>query len=287
MKILIAIHTFFGNGRAGGTETWATTMQAELERTGHTVEITDSTSRSCVSTITGAPIDTPDMALVAHNTCLAQLKHIDCTKILTCHGVLPQLEQPRRGADIYVAVSEEVQAHMHQRGYEATVIRNPIDCERFKPDDRELPRVPGGVWFYSRYVGDAGETCAQAFAPICYTYRAPGHGGHVGQLAVPDVMNDQDLVIAIGRSAYEAAACGRNLIVGDYNGFDGFATPESMLEFRKNNCSGRRYGIHYTPEELRQIAERNYDPAMGARLREYILENNDVRKIARQYLELI
>ena len=80
-------------------------------------------------------------------------------------------------------------------------------------------------------------------------------------------------------------SCGRNALVFDYQGADGLVTPESILSFRRRNCSGRTNHIQYTAEEL-YLELAGYNNEYGPELREYILENNDVKTIAKQYLSL-
>jgi len=279
MKILIAINLGFtkpyGEGRAGGSETWALTMADEFARLGHEVDLVDS--RGFISG------SLPDLILSAHTSMLPVFARASCPVIHTCHGILPALEQPVPGADYYVSVSEEVQEHLADRGYESTVIRNPINTEKFAPT-LPLAEYIRHVYFYSRYVGRCAKVLDEAFpGRVVQSHRFP----HMVQSDVPKFLNGMDLVVGLGRSALEAMSCGRNVIIYDYNGGDGFCTPETMLEFRKNNCSGRRYGIRYNASSLLNLAENNYDPEMGVKLREYVVENNDVRKIAQQYLALV
>jgi hypothetical protein len=76
-------------------------------------------------------------------------------------------------------------------------------------------------------------------------------------------------------------SCGRNVIVYDYNGSDGIVNTESIVELRKNNCSGRRYGLKLSAKDLRRLLDK-YDPNLN--MRNYIIKNNNVRDIAQQYL---
>jgi hypothetical protein len=110
-------------------------------------------------------------------------------------------------------------------------------------------------------------------------------GGEERHENVEDYLLWADMVIGLGRSVYEAMACERNVIIYDYMGGDGFVTPESILQFRKKNCSGRTNRIAYSPEQLRAEMSK-YDPTIGPQLRAYILENNNIEIIAQEYLAL-
>lgn len=278
MKILLTNNTL---QNLAGSETWVKTMIQSLEELGHQCG-------ACVASgedlLIGKTIDLfdLDLAIINHNTCLDRLKYLKCKKIFTSHGVIPDLEQPVEGADIYVSVSEEVQENLKSKGFESVVIRNPIDCDKFKsirPINKEIKKV----LFSSNYQGYARNVIIQTCQELGIELEIIG-----GQNRVSDIVskiNEADLVIGLGRTAYEAMACERNVIIFDYNGADGFATPESLLEFRKNNCSGRRYKKQFTVEDLKNEFKK-YSQYNGKRLREYILENNNAKKIVKQYLEL-
>ena len=98
-------------------------------------------------------------------------------------------------------------------------------------------------------------------------------------------INWADLVVGLGRSVYEAMSCGRNAVIYDYQGGDGFVTPENILEFRKKNCSGRTNRLRYTVDEFREVLGQ-YDPDQAGALRQYVLDNNNVETIVDQYLSL-
>ena len=140
---------------------------------------------------------------------------------------------------------------------------------------------------YSRVFDNAEEMAAinAACEDVGAKLDVLGPGKHIDTEEMPYLMNNFDLVVGMGRTALEAMACGRPVVIAGRKGIDGYATPETMLEFRKSNCSGRAKKIPVTPEAM--IEEfRKYDPKDGERLREYVKENNAVEKIAEQYLAL-
>ena len=104
------------------------------------------------------------------------------------------------------------------------------------------------------------------------------------QDGVRAAMQWADLVCTSGRGVYEALSCGKNAMVVNWCGIDGMVTPESILELRKCNCSGRRYGYQWNPAEIRAKMFEGYDS--GRDMRGYILENNNVCSIAREYFSL-
>ena len=103
--------------------------------------------------------------------------------------------------------------------------------------------------------------------------------------AVEDELNWADLVFGLGRSALEAMACRRLVVVYDYNGGDGLATPERFELLRRRNFSGRTHARHFTEAELTaEIAA--YDPAIAEGVYAFIARDHDVRVMASQLVGL-
>lgn len=274
MKLLIANHNLLS---WGGTETWTLTLAEEFKRLGHEVCLYAPTGNSIAPEFPSSS-DSYDLALINHNTNLESLKDLPCKKIFTSHGVIPSLEQPTHGADVYVSVSEEVQDNLKAQGYESVIIRNPIDTKRFYPT-RKVHKKLENVLFMSNYQGKAREVIKTACEGL--NLRIWGQSNQTSD-AVTE-MNWADLVIGLGRTAYEAMSLNRNVIIYDYNGADGFATEELLLEARKNNCSGRRFKKDLDANDLKNLFA-NYNPHL--QLRDYILQNNNVTNIAQAYLSL-
>ena len=72
---------------------------------------------------------------------------------------------------------------------------------------------------------------------------------------IEKAINDADLVIGLGRSAYEAMACGRPVVIYDHRPYskcyaDGYLKKECIEESLKMNCSGRRFKYELSSEEL-------------------------------------
>lgn len=257
-----------------GSKTWIDTMKKELELLGHNVTLYTPNTNILDMKF--------DLAIINHNSCLKQLTYLPCKKIFTSHGILPALEQPIKGADIYISVSEEVQQHLRELGYESTVIRNGIDCEIYK-STKPTNTTLKNVLFSSHYQGSALPIIKQACNELGLNLTIIGKGNEVSNAI--DYINDADLVIGLGRTAYESMACERNVIIYDYNGADGFVTPETILDYRKNNCSGRYNKKFLSVEEFKAMLFM-YDNSLGKQLRNYILDNNNITQTVKQYLSL-
>ena len=76
--------------------------------------------------------DDYDLCIMNGNPCISKAPK-KSYKIMVVNGILPSAEYPVPGIDRYVAVSEEIQRTIRSLGYDSIIIRNGIDCERFKP----------------------------------------------------------------------------------------------------------------------------------------------------------
>ncbi len=91
-----------------------------------------------------------------------------------------------------------------------------------------------------------------------------------------------DLVLAYGRSLYEAMSCGRNVVVFGKSGGDGFVTPDNFDTFFDRNCSGwATRALNFAdPEVWRRLGDelRRHDPTLGRALRELVVDRCDVKR---------
>lgn len=278
MKILLSNH---GLRQYGGSETWVKTMFDELSKA-HTVHIyTPRPNTIFLEMPPWDPTETYDLGILNHSMCLSFLKDKNVKKIIfTSHGVIPGAEKPVAGADVYVAVSEEVQAVLRAKGFESSVIRNPINTERFTPRKSAREKLQRIAYVSNNPRSKIG-LIKRATAP--WRLEVVGREGQLRD--VKPLLERSDLIIGLGRSAYEAMSMERNVIVFDYKGADGFVTTSSSFTYRGCNFSGRTNRFDWTEEQL-QEAIRLYDPSVGPSLRDYIVRHNDVKKIAEDYLSL-
>ena len=276
MRIVLSNHSLF---KLGGSETWLKTMYDELSKK-HEVHVYTPIHQLWPWMPKFQPTLHYDLALVSHKNCLEYLREQNIDKIIhTSHGVIPAPEEPVEGADVYVSVSEEVQAsNLDRFGFESIVIRNPIDTLTFAPSKPTNPTLEK-VLFLSNYGWGVLETLQS------HDFDYVRIGGEERIEETWKWINWADLVVGLGRSAYEAMSCGRNVIIFDYMGADGLVTPENIYDYRRSNCSGRTNRRMYTPDEFKTELAK-YDQNLGPFLREYILMENNVVNIAKQYLSL-
>ena len=290
MKILLGTHYL---AKTGGTENYTYALAMELKRLGHDVEYFANVRGKTSSLLEekGVPFmsgERYDLILANHTTVVEKVWPYGFI-IQTCHGTLPELEQPSPYADAYVAVSPEVRQHLQSLGYEATVIPNGIDCRRFfpkRPVSQKLSSVLSLC--HSDIANDFIERCCQRAGLKliqCNKFKE-------NVWEIEEVINECDLVIGLGRSAYDALACGRCVLVYDFrehymNEFlgEGMLTPQNIEKAMSCNCTGKASRLKYDEEAFIDEMHK-YSPELAAWGREYALKNLNIEKATGQYLDV-
>jgi len=287
VKILIALNElrdFFG-----GVQMWSLTMYHVLKKLGHKVYFYAHLSEinKIYKNLLFVQGGAFDLILCNSNMALNDIKDFKGKKVFISHGILPKLEQPIRGADIYVAVSEEVAKACKSRGFSiCKIIRNPIECNRFyfSGCNRKLKKIA----FFDR---------RRRFE---FINEIKKHGFKVIEIGDPLISKPEkylekaDLVIATGRGAYEAMAMGKNVIISGNNSgrsdmelMDGFIDDNTFFKFRRNNLSGRYRKIQISSADIFLKEIEKYDQKQGVLNRNLIIANNNSKDIAKQFLELV
>ena len=276
MKILLGTHYL---AKTGGTESYTFALAMELKRLGHEVEHF-AIIRGGVSAMLeeqGVPFLTSDhfdLILANHTTVMEQLWPLGFT-IQTCHGNIAELQQLRE--------------HLQSKGYKAAaVIANGIDCNRFcqkRPISSTLKTVLSLC--QSDVANDFIRRCCQQEG--IRFLQSNKFTDNVW--AIEDLINESDLVIGLGRSAYDAMACGRCVLVYDFRDYmgeflgDGMLTPDSIGRSMLCNCSGRASRRKF--DEQTFIAElHKYSPELGAWGRQFALEHLNIEKAVAAYLDV-
>lgn len=227
-----------------------------------------------------------DLILANHNTTVDVLYKYGFI-IQTCHGIYPELEQPSSRADLFVAISEEVSRHLERKGFKATIINNGIDCDRF----RIINPINGSVKSVLSLCqgNEAGELVAKICKNKNYKYlQANKFTDNIYSIEV--LINQADIVIGIGRSLYDAMACGRPVISYDSRSYsedlgDGYLNDTNIRDSLKCNCSGRSFRLHFNEESLSAEIDK-YNTNDGVFFREFALKNLNVNLNAKKYLDL-
>lgn len=286
LSILIANNSL---NSIGGSETFTYTLIEELKALGHFVEYF-TFDKGAISNKIEKDLNVffkskkkYDLILANHNTCVKELYGFGFI-IQTCHGIYPKLEQPSIFADAYVSISQEIQNHLALLGYPSKIILNGINLKRFFPFkdvNASLKKVLSLCHSNNANIL-LKEVCKELNVElkIAYKYNNP-------TFEVEKLINDVDLVVGLGRSAYEAMACGRPVVVWDdrkyFESFgDGYV--KGKLGFSIiNNCSGRYFKRMLHKEDL--VKEfLKYDSSDSIYFRSFAEKNLDIKKQLHEYL---
>ena len=290
MNILL---TNISLAKPGGSETFTYTMAKELIRRGHNVYVFtfkkglvyDRIINDLKAHYMRDDIEY-DLILANHTTCV-DFVYGKGPIIHTCHGYIPPPEQPNPKADFHVGISQEVVDYLSSKNFKSNLIHNGIDCERFdkiKETNSSLTNVLSLV---------QNDETNERLSKICDSLSINFKSFNKKSNFIWDVenkINDADLVISLGRGAYESFACARQVLVYDTRSYfkpfgDGLVTSDNIKELIKNNCSGRRYKKTYSDSDI--IAElMAYDSTEGDRMREFALKELNISNQIDKYFEI-
>lgn len=256
MRILLAAkHPPGGSLPIGGVQTWIATIAAQLA--GH-----DVVTWGPEWPLPSGEFDIGILANTMHTgAALARCKR----SLVVSHGIIPD-EQPI-GGDLHAFTSEGVKRHWGGTG---PVIRQPIDLSFWTPGEgrRALVRYSyrsGLVW-----LPQVAERLGLPFV----------HLRDVTHAQAREALRGAACVLATGRAALEAMACGVPVVICDDREYQGplmsFAPAAQMM----NNYSGRG-GLAATRPDV----ERGIDEAMRfGSLRHHVETHHDAAKIAAEIL---
>jgi hypothetical protein len=263
-KILVT--ALYNNVKGGGSGGFMDCLIQALKLNNHDVEYSNQPAQLNQKDY--------DLCISSHRPQLSQIANWDLPKVHIMQGFVPQDEHPIPGATHYVSISPEVQGFAKSKGYDSTVIRQPIFVPgKFKPTtSKDILFIKNNA---TRDIG-------------WYIKKL--------KLSNPDIpINTQisrsKMSITLGRGALETMAIGRPVIIADnrfYQGLigDGYVTPENFLEIEKNNFSGRRFKLPANQQWIDSELAK-YNPGDGKQLREMIEEYNEATKIAKQLVDLV
>lgn len=322
MRILLGNNTL---SILGGSETWTLTLARHLKKLGHEV-VCYSPRLGFVSDLLEAEgmnsfADLPsngirpfsivlepefdprfDLIIANHHDIVTALRarFPDTMIISTIHGVqhlmegargdkVPAPEHPAIGkADVFVSVSEEVQAKlMSDYQQDSLIVRNFFDIPHFNTKRVATPGKPKNILFNTNYATkDDQDTKIMAAVARHFGARLLAVGANF--VAAKDIrvaLEDADVVVGMGRSALEGACAERLVLVHGRWGTGGVLNAANVQGLRACNFSGRNSGgDFFTVERLIEEIEANYNPETIAWGHEYVLREHNVELAAQKYL---
>jgi glycosyltransferase involved in cell wall biosynthesis len=287
MNILVAANYLKS---IGGSENYTYAIINELLRLGHHVEYFTFNKGLVSGAIEKLGVrfmskNNYDLIIASHGPVIRHLFQYGYT-IQTTHGILPGLEEPSFFADCHVCVSEFQREYFLEKNIKCDVILNGINCERFYPQTpihEKLTRV------LSLCQSDEAN---KLIAKCCKQLNVDFIKCHKYKDNIWDIqreINKADLVVGVGRSLYDAMACGRAVISYDtrypdrnFEG-DGYLCKENIHSSLKYNCCGGASRLFFTAEMfIRELMKYNRDD--GRFMREFAVKELNIRESVKKYL---
>ncbi|MDR0301433.1 MAG: hypothetical protein LBI04_03865 [Treponema sp.] len=289
MEILVASYRLAGTG---GSQNYTYAIITELLRLGHNVEyfalnkglVSDKIEQLGVRFMSKRHYD----LIIANYKLVTQLLFQRGYIIQTSHSILPGNDEPSLFADYHVCVSEFQQKFFLEKKIKCEVILNGIDCERFYPETpvhKKLTRVLSLC---------QSEEANKLIASCCRRINVKFVKCYKLKHNVWDLekeINKADLVVGVGRSLYDAMACGRAVISYDtryvdrnFEG-DGYLDKSNINASLVYNCCGGASRRFFTPEEF-IIELKKYNSDDGAFMREFAVKELNIRKSVERYLSI-
>jgi glycosyltransferase involved in cell wall biosynthesis len=291
MKILITSHWL---KKLGGSETFTYTLVQAAKEWGAEVDLF-TFHPGLVSNriekdfgVKNQIKENYDLILANHHTTVKHCAIVTNGPIIqTCHGTTPKLEQPSEFANAYVAISEEIAQYL-QKKYrkDAFVIRNSIDIYRFRDKTQLAPGIRSVLSL--THSEPLNRELKAIFNRKGIQFKALNKFTNPVWEVEKEIWQS-DLVISLGRGAYEAFACGRPVLVLDHRPYqdllsDGMATPENMDQLATCNFSGRYFR---KSGNLQQLIDRElelYNDDNQIYYRHWALDNLDYKKNFEKYI---
>lgn len=260
MKILLASkYGPHGKRPIGGVQTWVHTVRNELVKCGHEVVLYEGGQKD--------PQQDFDFGIFANWRHTGHLVGL-CKRVLqVCHGIIDE-EQPQFSNVAFT--SEEVRGYWHGTG---PVIRQPIDLEFWRPQHYNSGR------FLTRHSYRRGlEFLPDVAKELKLVWRRVRN---VAPIELRQVLQHSACVIATGRAALEAVACGAPVVICDHrSAYQGPLLDTDTIGSMMRNYSGRG-GVEPNHENVK--AEIQKAIATGS-LRSHIEQHHDARKIVEELL---
>jgi len=216
-----------------------------------------------------------DLIICSHS--LDKIKNNPARKVFISHGIIEE-EHFVKGADRYIAISEEIQFAYNVYGFNSEVIRQPIKVGKQSRPGNKL-----------RNILIIRREEQLEFEPFAFLYNNYNVRISDPNISIERQIDWADLCISLGRGALESMSRGKPVLIADNREYigafgDGYVTQVNINEIAKNNFSGRRFKIPITREWVEsELAKYNSNDSDF--LYNYVKENHDAKKIIAKYLD--
>lgn len=262
MRVLLAAkHAPHGSRPIGGVQSWCRTVARELARRGHEVETWGPEQL--------LPASTFDLGIIANALdCKEVLNRCGKTVVIS-HGIIPA-ERPFGAPIVYT--SEEVRDHWGGLG---SVLRQPIDLTFWSPGPCSGEKIYLTRFSYRSGLRFVPQLAKSMGLKYCHVRKADSRRAR-------EILRQSACVLATGRAALEAMACGAPVVLCDHrSAYQGPLMDADVRSAVYRNYSGRG-GVTPTPHNVRGAIEASI---RRGSIRDYVEAHHNVVDIVDQLLE--
>jgi hypothetical protein len=288
--------------RPGGTEVYTITMADHLQRLGHEVTLyarrlgplADRARRSGLR-VTSAESDLPasaDAVLSQDQVLALELaeRFPRTPQAFVAHSEIgTQLPPTLPGVvGAVVVLHDRLRRRVEAMPLDADIVRlrQPVDLQRFSPRRPPSPRPRVALMLGNYLRGARRDLLSEVLDEMGVESRAIGiHGDGMRQDVVDDI-DAADFVVGKARVIVEAMACGRPAYVYDWNGSDGWVTPERYELLEADNFGGQAEATAVTAERIRADLAA-YDARMGLANHDLAVANHSAMKHAEALVDVM
>jgi len=292
MRLIVAYERLVARG---GTETYTLTVADHLQRLGHDVTLyahevaaLGAEAEELGLRVVAGPLPPPGGcdAIVTQDRVLAyELAHSHprVPQAFVSHSELDyQLPPVLEGVVGAVVVPHDrLRRRVEAMPLDVPVVRlrQPVDLQRFAPRRSPSPRPRRALLAGNYLRGPRRDLLVEALEAEGIEWTAIGRHGEGERDRLQDAMDAADLVAGKARVIVEAMACGRPAYVYDWNGCDGWVTPERYPVLEADNFGGQAEATGAGLERVRADLA-SYDPAMGLANRDLAVANHSAMQHA-------
>lgn len=255
---MAAKHGPHGRTPIGGVQSWVRTVSAYLARD-HEVVLWDYQDRK--------PQGRFDLGILAHWKRSGRFASQCDAVVNVSHGIIPE-ERP--GDAPLAFTSEGVRDHWQRPG---VVIRQPIDCEFWTPSEAARDTL-------TRFSYRRGLDFVPAMARLKQLRYA--HLANLTPKQCRAELRRSACVLATGRAALEAMACGAPVVICDDREYQGPLLDPDTLGSMQRNYSGRGGVI----PNAKNVGDAIAQAMEAGSLRDHVLAHHNVASIVRSLFDV-
>jgi len=299
MRILLTNITLAGRS---GTETVTRDLAFGYLRAGHSPVVYTRTLGPIAEEIRARSIPVTDRiddisgtidVIHGHhlNACIAALVKFERTPAIsvlhdftTWYDLPPRLPSIRRYVAISDGFADRLTGEVGVDPATVKVVLNGVDTQRFVPG-APLNKTPRRALAFAKNLGHVqavAEACRRRDIAVDFI------GGLAGPLvdAPESIMGQYDLVFGSARSAIEALACQRAVVVCDGRGMAGMVDRKTYSAWRRENFGLRILSQPVTVETCLAAIDR-YDPATAVAVGQTLRAEANLEAWTKAYLEVL